>query len=385
MWTCHAARISSSASLHEKPHSYSSEAKFVKSQTERLIRQLNLFPKLDVNIAPADHHYSSKLVERRFRFPGVLPESPGTSVEDLGQHAGYYRLPNTNSARMFYFFFESRRNQTDDPVVSNIIYVDQPTGTGFSYTNHDDDIRSNGEDVSNDLYDFLQGFAIGNGLTQPAIQYKAYPDYALQMKLIKQSDHDELKELVPQCEEAAQECGNYLNLSPKYYDVRKQCEGRLCYDFSGAETFLNKDSVREALGVGDIEYVSCSSEVYQALLADFMRNWEVVIPPLLEDGIRFLAYVGEYDLICNWLGNARWIQAMKWSGQKDYGASRSVGFVVDGKEAGVSNSYGPLTFLKVHDAGHLVPMDQPKASLEMLQRWIQGNLTAPGQVEKLLS
>lgn len=29
---------------------------------------------------------------------------------------------------------------------------------------------------------------------------------------------------------------------------------------------------------------------------------------------------------------------------------------------------------QVHDAGHMVPMDQPKAALEMLKRWTQGKL-----------
>lgn len=40
--------------------------------------------------------------------------------------------------------------------ISNLLYVDQPTGTGFSYSSDDDDIRHNEEGVSNDLYDFLQ-------------------------------------------------------------------------------------------------------------------------------------------------------------------------------------------------------------------------------------
>lgn len=60
--------------------------------------------------------------------------------------------------------------------------------------------------------------------------------------------------------------------------------------------------MRNALGVGDIEFVSCSPTVYQAMLMDWMRNLEVGIPALLEDGIQMLVYAGEYDLICNWLG-----------------------------------------------------------------------------------
>ena len=91
----------------------------------------------------------------------------------------------------------------------------------------------------------------------------------------------------------------------QYYDIRKQCEGSLCYDFSNLETFLNLNSVRTALGVGNIEFVSCSSTVYQAMQMDWMRNLEVGIPALLEDGIKVLVYAGEYDLICNWLGKLR--------------------------------------------------------------------------------
>jgi len=40
--------------------------------------------------------------------------------------------------------------------VSNLLYVDQPTGTGFSYSTDNRDIRHDEEGVSNDLYDFLQ-------------------------------------------------------------------------------------------------------------------------------------------------------------------------------------------------------------------------------------
>lgn len=42
------------------------------------------------------------------------------------------------------------------PQVSNLLYVDQPTGTGFSYSSDRRDIRHNENGVSDDLYDFLQ-------------------------------------------------------------------------------------------------------------------------------------------------------------------------------------------------------------------------------------
>ncbi|CAN4119403.1 unnamed protein product [Withania somnifera] len=141
-------------------------------------------------------------------------------------------------------------------------------------------------------------------------------------------------------------------------------------------TYLNDAQVKKALGVPmGIDFVSCSSSIYTAMLSDWMKNLEVGIPELLEDGINLLIYAGEYDLICNWLGNSNWVHAILWSGQEGFGAEPSVSFTVDGKEKGVKKSYGPLTFLKVYDAGHMVPMDQPKAALEMLQRWTQGKLS----------
>jgi serine carboxypeptidase-like clade IV len=42
------------------------------------------------------------------------------------------------------------------PQASNLIYVDQPTGTGFSYSSDSRDTRHNEATISNDLYDFLQ-------------------------------------------------------------------------------------------------------------------------------------------------------------------------------------------------------------------------------------
>ncbi|PIN09604.1 Carboxypeptidase C [Handroanthus impetiginosus] len=157
-----------------------------------------------------------------------------------------------------------------------------------------------------------------------------------------------------------------------YYDIRKKCIGSLCYDFSNVEDFLNQISVKKALGVGDIEFVSCSSVVYDAMTEDRMKNFAVGLPELLQEGIKLLVYAGEYDLICNWLGNSRWVDNMEWSGQKEFVSAPTVPFTVDGVKAGLQKSYGPLTFLKVYNAGHLVPMDQPEASLEMLRRWIQG-------------
>ncbi|KAL9280319.1 Serine carboxypeptidase-like 47 [Arabidopsis thaliana] len=472
--------LSTSKRILNNPSVFSSSLNFSSGNAERLIKSFNLMPKYDVNVIPKGSLDAPRLIERQIDFlatAGSKNASVGPSVQEFGHYAGYYSLPHSKSAKMFYFFFESR-NKTTDPVViwltggpgcsssvamfyengpfkiskdlslywndfgwdkvSNIIYVDQPVGTGFSYTSDESDIRNDEDGVSNDLYDFLQaffkehpkfvkndffitgesyaghyipalasrvhsgnkkkegipinlkGFAIGNGLTNPEIQYGAYGDYALQMKLISESDHESLKQDYVECQNITKKCSLGGGLvcdsafevctsifNKIYYDIRKKCVGSLCYDFSRMEIFLNKENVRKALGVGDIKFVSCSSTVYDAMLEDWMQNLEVNIPTLVNDGINLLVYAGEYDLICNWLGNSRWVDQMNWSGQKGFGSAKNVPFLVDGKEAGLLKNHGPLTFLKVYNAGHMVPMDQPKASLQMLQNWMQGKLTTP--------
>ncbi len=56
-----------------------------------------------------------------------------------------------------------------------------------------------------------QGFAIGNGMTQPDIQYEAYADYALDMGLISESDYTKLSKLYPACVKAAKICGQLFH------------------------------------------------------------------------------------------------------------------------------------------------------------------------------
>ncbi|XP_047310417.1 serine carboxypeptidase-like [Impatiens glandulifera] len=90
-----------------------------------------------------------------------------------------------------------------------------------------------------------------------------------------------------------------------------------------------------------------SGSVYNAFRKDYLRNHAVRIPPLLEDGIKVLIYAGEYDLICNWLGNLWWVREMKWSGQRQFYGASIASYVVDGNLKGQLNMdlYHSLRFL----------------------------------------
>eukprot|EP00798_Chlamydomonas_sp_ICE-L_P017887 gene17887-24279_t len=267
-------------------------------------------------------------------------------VDPPKRMSGYFKLNRTKEAEMFYFLFESRGDPSKNPVVlwmtggpgcsselavmyengpyhlepdmtltesefgwdkyHTMIFVDQPIGTGFSYSDDDRDTVFDENGVAEDMLDFLQeffevhpeladndfyvtgesyaghyvpavanrvwkakkngegapinfkGLAIGNGLTNPAIQYGAYADFAAENKLISDILKYEINFFYPLCRWGANLCdstqsdficylslmlcqgstfGQVMGVNPNInvYDITKTCDFPLCYDFTAAD------------------------------------------------------------------------------------------------------------------------------------------------------
>jgi cathepsin A (carboxypeptidase C) len=328
---------------------------------------------------------------------------------------------------------------------ANIMWIDQPAGVGYSYGFEGD---HNETMVAEDLYHFLQGFftqhpeyltnpffvfgesygghyvpavshriylgnqnndgikinlqglGIGNGLTDPVIQYQYYPAMAMNnsygIKCVSEETYESMVERLPRCINLAKACqvnvslcdqaDTYCNLveTTPYsmtglnpYDIRKPCgDNDLCYDFSNVDVFLNLQSTRDALHVSSEvkEWVSCNTRVNLHFIFDWMRNFQQYLIPMLENDIRVLIYAGDVDFICNWIGNKAWTQELRWSGKNafntigdhewKYGSSGTIGGMA--RSATATHGKGSLTFLQVYEAGHMVPMDQPEAALHLL-------------------
>jgi cathepsin A (carboxypeptidase C) len=84
-------------------------------------------------------------------------------------------------------------------------------------------------------------------------------------------------------------------------------------------------------------------------------------------------------MMCNYIGNERWVENLSNHFHQEFAAAKSVPWVVTetGKLAGEVRSAGGggftagnVTFVNVHDAGHMVPYDQPEAALDLINRWI---------------
>jgi pimeloyl-ACP methyl ester carboxylesterase len=168
---------------------------------------------------------------------------------------------------------------------------------------------------------------------------------------------------------AAARAGHSINV----YDIRDACSHPpLCYDFSDLEAYMALPDVTAALGVAGRAWTECTTSVHLLLTDDWMQNLEVHIPGVLAAGVRVLVYAGNQDFICNVEGNRRWVDAMAWDGAAAFAAAPLTAWRVDGRAAGEARAARGLTFLEVNDAGHMVPMDQPAAALDMLSRFITG-------------
>lgn len=255
----------------------------------------------------------------------------------------------------------------------------------------------------------LTSVMIGNGCTEWPTMTTSY--YDLQCKPMSVAPVQEIsscirmKQAIPRCEKMLKEscvdkfdsigceaaglfCQSEISV-PFYatgynpYDISKLCEGAisdtLCYPVTKViSQYLDRPDVRSTIGVDPSitsNFSSCNYEVNAAFHAadDSMFPTQYYIAALLERGIRALIYVGANDWICNWVGNDRMTLGLEWTGQETFVSQPLKEWKVDGEIAGLTRNAGPLTFLTLDGAGHMVPFDKPKQSLEMVKRWLAGD------------
>jgi len=263
------------------------------------------------------------------------------------------------------------------------------------------------ETVATDVPLNLKGFAIGNGLTDPFAQYPAYATFSHENGLVSDEMFVAMEAALKVCQgliwnsqqgpkeglkmqvAALEFCslvseipalGNPVNPRFNVYDIREPCDAPpLCYDFSQSDEFLNRADVQEVLGVSGRKWVECNQMVHTFLLGDWMTNLMPQVAWMLDNtDLHALVYSGDKDWICNWRGGEAWTSATQWEHQLDFNSQEYESWTVNGEAAGDMRQYGNLHFLRVFDAGHMVPMNQPEHALAMLDRLINNdwNLTA---------
>ncbi|KAJ3127805.1 hypothetical protein HK100_009542 [Physocladia obscura] len=79
---------------------------------------------------------------------------------------------------------------------------------------------------------------------------------------------------------------------------------------------------------------------------------------------------GDMDLICNWFGLRDMVDNMSWNGATGMNNVSAQNWYIDGTLQGWYKTARNLTFVLKYNASHMMPVDSPEASTDMLNRFI---------------
>lgn len=407
---------------------------------------------------------------------------PKYKFDDVNYYTGYLDVELTNK-HLFYWFFESRNDPKTDPVIlwlnggpgcslttglfrelgpslinadiepeSNpyswnnnalVVFLDQPIGVGYSYTDDPSEYHNLTYAAANDVYAFLELFfdrfpqfrplefhmagesygghylpafaqevlkhphrsfnltsvIIGNGNTNPLVQWPYFQPMVCGLggvaPVVNASLCQQMAAHTPECVKAIEDCYSSDNItlcqyadklcleilrtayhethrSP--YDMRLNCDEVDCDAPSNRVVeFLRKPEVIRQVGAAVDSFVLCSSNVSAMFdtTGDHVRPFHEDIADLLNRDIPVLIYAGDKDWICNWLGNEAWTKVLDWKYGTQFAEAKPHQWITaNGESAGLATNHAHFLFVRVFDAGHMVPSDQPAHAFDMLTRWL---------------
>ncbi|XP_024418883.2 probable serine carboxypeptidase CPVL [Desmodus rotundus] len=316
----------------------------------------------------------------------------------------------------------------------SMLYVDNPVGTGFSFTDDPQGYAANKDDVARDLFsaliqffqlfpefqenDFyvtgqsyagkfvsaiahyihtlnpmlslqinLKGIAIGSGFCDPESIVGGYPTFLYEVGLL---DEKQRKYFQEQCNESLAHIkeGEWLQA---FEVLDKLIGGDHSYlanvtgcpnlanivrctepeEYSYFEKFLSISEVRRAIHVGNRTF-NDGSAVEKYLREDIPQS---ALPWLAEimNNYKVLMYSGQLDILVAASLTERYLMAVNWKGAQEYRkAERKIWkiFKSDQEVAGYVRQVGNFHQLIVRGGGDILPFDQPLRAFDMINRFI---------------
>ncbi|XP_075982959.1 vitellogenic carboxypeptidase-like [Anticarsia gemmatalis] len=310
----------------------------------------------------------------------------------------------------------------------SLLFIDNPVGTGFSFT-ETDEYTTNEDMVGECLLSFIQqflqvfpelrpaplflagesyagkyipafghyihhnkndslpinlkGLAIGNGWTDPPTLMH-YAEFALQIGLVDPEQAQQIHEIEEKARKLWDEnnVSGFKELARKVLPLlQKFAPGVNFYNYiqDGIDDiggdylpFLRRPEIQDALHAKRTEYHSCDEIVHAYLWDDMYKTVKPWLEELLEHyGV--MSYSGQLDVIVAYALSVNTFQSLKWSGQQDYLKAKRIP-IIDKNNTLKINSYikssGNFFDVMVRSAGHMAPTDQPTASKQILDMFI---------------
>ncbi|KAJ9584276.1 hypothetical protein L9F63_021398, partial [Diploptera punctata] len=398
---------------------------------------------------------------------------PLKGAANIKSYSGYLTVDKRYNSNLFFWYFPIEKEYADAPVVlwlqggpgstslfglftengpfsinkkfylvpreyswtktHHVIYIDNPVGTGFSFTDSDDGYARNetkvGEDLYQAIFQFFQlfpelqknefyvtgesyggkyvpalsytihtknkdakqkinfkGMAIGNGFSDPEHMLN-YSDYLYQIglidintkKILYEQENLGIKYIQEKKWDAAFDVFDRLLLGDMCNSSVFQNVTGFTFHFNYLKSredgsdmmgqYVQLNKVRNAIHVGNLTFHTYN-KVEIMLKQDVMQSVKPLVEVLLDNNnYRILIYNGQLDIIVAYPLTLGFLQTLKWSGTDAYKTAPRLQWHVDGDIAGYSKTVGNFTELLVRDAGHMVPTDQPKWAFDMINRF----------------
>ncbi|XP_027206618.2 probable serine carboxypeptidase CPVL [Penaeus vannamei] len=409
---------------------------------------------------------------------GKVKEARSLSRVSMGHRhghsfSGYFTVNKEYNSNLFFWFFPSRSKPENAPVLvwlqggpggsslfglfaehgpftidqdlhivprkypwtktHNVLYIDNPVGTGFSFTENDAGYARNQTDVGRDLYAAvlqfftlfpelqrnsffvtgesyagkyvpaltytihkenptakikinLKGMAIGDGLCDP-VSMVDYGDFLYQVGLIDDLD------LIYFKQESAKAV-DFINQQEwiKAFEVfdsllnGDKTEGPSYFtNVTGLTNYFNFLAQGEPKDMSYWEQYINRPGVRRAIHVGnltFHDGSEVEthlledimksVKPWIEellDNYNVLIYNGQLDIIIAYTLTENFLKTLKWERSEEFKSSQRYIWRVDDGVAGYVREIPGFVQVMIRNAGHMVPYDQPKWAYDMISRF----------------
>ncbi|XP_047999679.1 venom serine carboxypeptidase-like [Leguminivora glycinivorella] len=276
----------------------------------------------------------------------------------------------------------------------HVIYIDNPVGAGFSFTNNEKGYCTDETQVGEQLYSTLtQFFQLFPELqkndffiTGESYAGKFVP--ALAYTIMKKESTAKLKVNLKGLviggawiNPESQQNWDQFNCSDvnerkqlfsakatiKSHKREKWFQGNVCEflpDLSNA--------TRKAIHVGDLSYSEFNNHVFDKMSDDFCESMAPWLSEIVEV-YPVTLYGGQNDTIVHYDGIVDFLRNhFNFSGADEYRSAKQYEWRVGGAPAGCVRRARRLTELLVLDAEHLVPRDQPERAWDLITRVTSG-------------
>ncbi|KAK0096787.1 hypothetical protein PV326_004422 [Microctonus aethiopoides] len=317
----------------------------------------------------------------------------------------------------------------------NVLFIDNPVGTGFSYVDNNSTYASNNHQIAKDLIkcmrkflakipefkkvptyivgqsyggkmaaEFallwyqhqqngtiisnLKGVAFGDSWISPITSVLSWAPFLLNTGMVDTEGYEKIQDAALDVKRAVKK-RNWVEAT-RLWELTEQIidniTGRIGFDNIlerinatstnspsqiSLENLMN-NKVNKAL-VLNVTWGSQSEKVFENLVGDFMKPVTKIVTKLLDKSdLKVVVYTGQLDLIVPTVGTLSWVENLEWQYIKNWKESERIPIIVNDIIEGYVKGFKNFKMYWMNRAGHSVPLENPVATNKMMKDFTSG-------------